>query len=109
RRDSRRPRSSRGRAGAAGPRSGGSGRRSRAWSSPPVQQLGGPPHGTHDVLVAGAPAEIAGEASADRRVVGVGRIAEQFYCTEKNARRAEAALEPVRLPERLLHGMERLP
>src|SRR2546426_2890701 len=68
-----------------------------------------PPHGTHDVLVTSAPAEVAGEASANRRVVGVGRVAEQFHRTQKDARRAEAALEPMHLAERLLHGMERLP
>src|SRR5207249_2196466 len=67
---------------------------------------GGPLDRLHDVVVAGAAAEVALELVADllfRRL----RIAlEQLVGGHDHTRRAEAALEPVLLPEPLLDRMQ---
>ena len=62
--------------------------------------------GVHDEVAAGAAAEIAGDRLAD---LGVGRVrilVEQRFGGEQDAGRAESALKPVVVPERLLQGMQ---
>src|ERR1044071_7263880 len=64
-------------------------------------------HGFHDVLIAGASAEIAFQSVADFGFGGVGVAVEQLLGGHDHAGRAEAALQSVVVPERLLHGVQR--
>src|ERR1700760_362808 len=62
----------------------------------------------HDVLVAGAAAEITLELLADRMLGQIMALAmDQVDRGHDHARRAEAALQTVMLAERLLHRMQR--
>src|SRR6266536_316898 len=63
-------------------------------------------HGPDDVLVSGAPAQVAFEPFADLRVGGVRVGVEQVDRGEDHARGAEAALESVPLVEGALHGVQ---
>ena len=59
-----------------------------------------------DLVVAGAAAEVAGDAPADLFFGRVGVLLEQVLGAHDHARRAIAALQAVLLPEALLQGME---
>jgi hypothetical protein len=63
-------------------------------------------HRFHDVLVAGAAAEIARQRLANRRVVGVRMVAGEDEQRQQEARRAEATLEGVVAAEGFLEGVE---
>src|ERR1700736_1693600 len=67
---------------------------------------GGLLHGFDDVLIAGAAAEVARQRVADRGFVGVGGVLEQDGGRHEHPRRAEAALETVAVPERLLQRVQ---
>src|SRR4051794_6434924 len=70
-------------------------------------QLGGRVlHGFDDVDVAGAPAEVAGDRLADLPFAGIRIACQQGRAGEHHARRAEAALQAVLLPETFLNGVE---
>src|SRR5215211_2562518 len=62
-------------------------------------------HGLHDVLVARATAEVAFETLPDLLLRRVRLLLEEAYGGHDHARRAVAALQPVRLVEGLLHRM----
>src|SRR6056297_1180049 len=64
-------------------------------------------HGLDDVVVAGAPAEVALEAEADVVLGRVRVLLEQAGGRHHHARRAVAALETVVLHEGLLHRVQR--
>src|SRR5262245_16552013 len=63
-------------------------------------------HRLHDVVVAGAAAEVALQADADVRLGGVRVLLEQADRGHHHPRRAVAALQPVVLLEGLLHRMQ---
>src|SRR5262245_41065309 len=63
--------------------------------------------GLADVHVARAAAEVAADPLADLRLVGVGVLLQEPGRLHDHARRAEAALEAVLVPEGLLERMER--
>ena len=67
---------------------------------------GGDADGVDDVLIAGAAAEISLQRVPDLLLGGVGVLREQIDRGEDHAGRAEAALQPVLLPERLLQRMQ---
>ena len=73
------------------------GRRLRATS------LRGAVHRVDDALVAGAPAEVAGQALADLLVGGLRVVAQQRRDRHDETRCAEAALQAVALAKRGLH------
>src|SRR5712691_2994871 len=60
-----------------------------------------------DVVVAGTATEVALEPQPDLLLRRVGVALEQLLRRHDHAGRAEAALEPVLVPERLLQGMQR--
>src|SRR4051794_30503625 len=60
-----------------------------------------------DLYVTGAPADVAAERLVDLGVVGFGCRGEQRLGGQHHAGRAEAALQRVRLAERLLHLAQR--
>src|SRR5581483_6440734 len=62
----------------------------------------------HDVLVAGAAAQVARDGLPDLRLRGVRALAEKARERHEEARRAEAALQPVMLVEGLLQGIQAL-
>src|SRR4029450_12126870 len=62
--------------------------------------------GGDDVLVAGAAADVALDGVADSLVRGIRIVREQVGGGHDHARRAEAALQAVLLPEGLLQGMK---
>src|SRR4051795_4363187 len=64
--------------------------------------LGGQQDAVDDALVAGAPADVAGQCFADLLLVGVRMAAEECGGLHDEPRRAETALEAVRIPHRLL-------
>ena len=64
-------------------------------------------HGAHDVLVAGAAAQVAFQAVADLLGRGIGRVLQQFVGGEDHPRRAEPALQAVLVPERFLDRVQR--
>src|SRR5690242_4423063 len=64
-------------------------------------------HRLDDPLVAGATAEVPGEPFLDLVEAGVRVVLQERLDGDDEARRAEAALQPVRLAEGLLHGPER--
>src|SRR5215472_18532543 len=68
----------------------------------PSELLGRPQHRLDDVLVAGAPAEVAGQRPADLLFGRIRVAVEQGLGREHHARRAEPALQPVLLLEALL-------
>src|SRR5689334_11622985 len=68
--------------------------------------LGGPADRTDDVLVAGAPGDLAGDGLPDLRLVRVRVAVEQPAGGHHHARRAEPALEAVALDKPLLHRVE---
>src|SRR5581483_10653018 len=63
-------------------------------------------HGADDVLVAGAPAEVALERVANLVVARVGVPREQVGRGDDHPRRAEPALQAVLVPERLLDRVQ---
>jgi hypothetical protein len=69
--------------------------------------LGGPQHRPDDVLVPGAPADLAGYRLADLVGGRIGVVIEQPAGGHQHAGRAEAALQPVAGGERLLHRVKR--
>ena len=73
----------------------------RAWRPPR------PSIGPDDVLVAGAPAQVALDPFADLGLARVRVLAEQVDRRHDHAGRAEAALQRVALVERLLHRVQR--
>src|SRR5881397_2559315 len=78
---------------------------SRSWSFA-HSRLRGAPHGAHDVLVAGASAQVALEALADLLVAGVRILPEQVRCRDDHPRRAVPALQRVLLVEGTLERMQ---
>ena len=68
--------------------------------------FGGPPHGPDDVLVAGAPAQLAGDRLPDLVGRRVRVVVEQPAGGQHHARRAEPALQAVALGEALLHRVQ---
>src|SRR5262245_60112986 len=75
-------------------------------TSRPLKLLGRPEHRLDDVLVPGAPAEVAGQGPADLLLGGVRIPLEQGFRGEHHARRAEAALQAVLVLEPLLYGVQ---
>ncbi len=63
-------------------------------------------HGVHDVLVAGAAAQIAVETLADFLVGGVRIALDDLLGGHDHSGRAETALQAVLVPEGFLHGIE---
>src|SRR5205814_9686134 len=63
--------------------------------------------GTHDVLVPGAAAQVAGQPLPNLRLARVGVLAQQVDRGHDHARGAEPALERVLLVERPLHRVQR--
>ena len=85
----------------------------RAFADPPVRDrrgggcaARGEVHRVDDLLVPGAPAEVAGQRLADLVVVRVGLPLEQVRRRDEQPRRAEAALDRARREERVLQGMQ---
>ena len=68
--------------------------------------VGGVLNGVDDVLVAGAAAEVAGDALADLALRRRRVVFEQRHGRHDHPRRAVAALEAVLLPEAFLQGMQ---
>src|SRR2546427_219216 len=68
--------------------------------------FGGPLDRLHDVVVAGAATEVALELVADLLFRRLRVALQQLVGGHDHARRAEAALEPVLLPEALLDRMQ---
>src|SRR5688572_16699182 len=71
-------------------------------------RLGGGPDRFHDEVIAGAPAQVPRDRLPDLGVGGPGVFLEQRLGYEHHARRAEPALQTVVIPERLLHGVQRV-
>src|SRR5262245_7908901 len=71
------------------------------------QPRGRRPDRGHDVLVAGTPAEVAAQRLADLRVRRPRAVSQEAVDRHEEAGGAEAALERVVLPERLLNRVER--
>src|SRR5438093_4499406 len=69
---------------------------------------GGVQHCGDDLVVSGAPAEVAGQPVADLGLGRVGSILEQSLTGHEEARRADPALERRVFQEALLQRMERL-
>src|SRR5258708_28165113 len=67
---------------------------------------GGGLHGLDDVVIARAAAEVALEAFADLLLARARVLLEQAAGRHDHARRTEAALQTVLLPEALLHGVQ---
>src|SRR5690606_20256649 len=63
-------------------------------------------YGFDNVMISGAAADIALEPFADLLLAGVRLALGQIDRAHDHAGRAEAALQPVVLAERLLHGMQ---
>src|SRR6266571_7328278 len=68
----------------------------------------GKSHSRHDVLVAGAAAQIPGQRLANLALVRIGVLAQERDERHEDARGAEAALQPVSLAERGLERMQRV-
>src|ERR1700742_3048087 len=72
-----------------------------------LPELGGcPEDGFDDVLVAGAAAQVAGQRPAHVLLGRVGVLVEERLGGQHHARRAEAALQTVLLPEALLQRVQ---
>src|SRR5688500_18862956 len=67
---------------------------------------GGVTHGSHDIVVAGAAADVALEGVANGVLVGIRVLFKQRERRHNHTRCAIAALEAVLLPERTLNWME---
>ena len=65
-------------------------------------------NGVDDVLVAGAAAEVAGDALPDFVLARLRVVSKQVGGAHNHAWRAETALQPVLLPESLLQRVERV-
>src|SRR5437868_15269510 len=65
-------------------------------------------HGADDLVVSGAPAQVAREPVADLRLGGIGLPLEERLARHEEARRADAALERRALEEPPLERMQRL-
>src|SRR6266700_4324677 len=76
--------------------------RAQSWSA----QLRGAKHGGDDVLVARATAQVAGDHLAGVVLARVRRVAQAGGDRRQEARRTEAALQPVAVLESLLHRRE---
>src|SRR5579885_843343 len=63
-------------------------------------------HRVDDMLIAGAPANVAFEAFADLGLGGAGVIGEQLLGGQDHSRRAKSALQPVLVPEGFLQRVE---
>src|SRR5207247_5405644 len=74
----------------------------RGLSHPRRSQL----HGRDDVLIPGAPAEVAGQPRPDLLFVGIGVRREQFAHREQEPRGTEPALKGMLLVEGLLDWMQ---
>ena len=72
------------------------------------EQRARPADGPHDVHVTGAPAEVARQPDADLLVTRPRVLLEERADRHQDARRAEAALQPVLLVKRLLNRMQAL-
>src|SRR5205085_2004033 len=94
------------RAGSAGPRPAGPSRRRAWWSSALARDLRRAEHRPHDVDVAGAATQVAGDHLPRLLLGRVGVVAEPGGDGGQEARGAEAALEAVALGEGLLHGAQ---
>src|SRR5215471_5411108 len=68
--------------------------------------LGRPLDGLHDVVIAGAAAEVALEPVPDLALGRLGIALEELRRRHDHARRAEPALQPVLLPEALLDRVQ---
>src|SRR4029453_17522260 len=68
--------------------------------------LGGVLDGLHDIVIAGAGAEVAFQLVADVGLGGLGVALEELGRRHDHARGAEAALQPVLLPEPFLDRVE---
>src|SRR5436190_12521816 len=84
----------------AGRSGGGRGRRRSGGSC--GHRRGGLANRGHDVVVARAAADVALDRVADLVVAGAARVSQEVGGGHDHAGRAEAALEAVLLPERLL-------
>src|SRR5262245_31710667 len=71
-----------------------------------AQLVGGVLDGLDDLVVAGAAAQVAGDAVADLVLARVGVAGEQRARAHQHAGRAEAALQAVALPEAFLERMQ---
>src|ERR1700742_1420595 len=71
-----------------------------------LELRGRPEHRLHDVLVAGAAAQVAGYRPPHVFLGGIRVAVEQVLGRHHHARRAEPALQAVLLPEPLLDGMQ---
>src|SRR3990170_8349197 len=80
-------------------------RADRRAGAGPHRRCGGA-DGGNDVLVPGAPAEVALDGVPDLVIGRIGVALEQVDRGHDHARRAEPALEAVLLPECVLHRME---
>src|SRR5947207_492061 len=83
-------------------------RLSRVMSAPLSRGPRGGERRGHDVLVAGAAAQVAGDGLADLRLRRVGALAQEASERHQEAGGAEAALQAVVLAKRLLQRVERL-
>ena len=63
-------------------------------------------HGFHDVVVAGAPAQVAGEPLANVGLARIRLVLQQRVRREQHAGRAVAALQAVLIPEALLQRVQ---
>ena len=81
-------------------------RLSRSAGLGPAHLVGGPQHGLHDVLVAGAAAQVARERPPDLVLGRVRVLVEEGLGGQHHPGRAEAALEAVLLLEPLLQRVQ---
>src|SRR5690242_6714442 len=78
----------------------------RGGGRPVTHDAGGLADRQDDVVVAGAAADVALDRVPDLGVGGVAVVHEQVRGGHDHTRRAEAALEPVLLPEALLQRVQ---
>src|SRR5919106_4578921 len=70
------------------------------------QRFCGRLHREHDVVVTRAAADIPLQSVPDRFLARIGVVREERDRGEHHARCAETTLQPVLVPERLLHGVQ---
>src|SRR5689334_20846169 len=63
-------------------------------------------HGFHDIVVAGAAADVSLKPFADVSLTGIGVSPREIDGTHDHARRAKPALQSMMLAEGRLHGMQ---
>ena len=63
-------------------------------------------HGVNDMLITGATTKISFQSVPDFIFGGAGISLKELMCRDDHARRAEAALQPVALPESVLYRMK---